>query len=486
LLFGPVKLRAARSLLFGLPLLFYCALPTRNFYWDGVAFAITIEGRPPAASLFSPSHLLYMLWGSWLYRLAEAAGIHTRALFVMQAANGVLAGLSVILFYRCLRTWDVPAGIGAAGALALAFSAAWWRFAGDANAYVPAIFLLLCAYLLLGNPRTIVLAGLAHVGAMLFHELAIFFLPVALLSLRKDRRSLAAYTAAALVPVGATYAAAYRAASRIAPVPGFFSWVTEHSPDSGFSFNPFTNAFLSLRGTARLFFGGRVGDFMGDGISRAALLALAVATIAFLIAGWRAIRGFRGTEAASPPVPVLAWAGVYAAFLFVWMPQNAFYRLFYLPPAIAIGWTTLRRAPRAGPAMRLFVPVLLLWNFTFAIYPQSRADSNAPLRFALAQRGRWPPGTPVIFHRFHPDLWTISYFNQQVAWIGVTDADLGLLERNLEEARNERRTLWVEQTAYDLMASVSEGRQWLAAHEQPESLIQFRNAKHEFRFHCIR
>jgi hypothetical protein len=480
---GPVNFRNLRALLLGLPLVIYCALPTRNFYWDGVAFAIAIEKRQPAASLFYPSHLLYMSWGSWLYGLATAAGIHTRALFAMQAANGVLAGLSVILFYRSLRQWGVPAGLGTAGALVFAFSATWWKFAGDANAYVPAIFLLLCANLLLANRRTTVLAGCAHAGAMLFHELAIFFLPAALPSLRKNRGLLAAYTAAAVVPVAIAYAAAHRAISRISAVPRFFSWVTLHSPDSGFSFQPFANALLSLRGTLRLFFGGRVGDAADGGLSRAALLALAVAAVAFLVATWRAVRAI---EVASPPVSAVVWAGVYVAFLLFWMPQNTFYRLFYLPAAIAIALTMLRQAPRAAMAVGLFVPVLLLWNLAFAIYPQSRAESNAPYRFALAQTKRWPPGTPIAFHIFHPDLWTISYFNQQAAWIGMTDADTGLLERNLAEARNEGRTLWVEQTAYDLVESGSGGRQWLAAHEDPANLIEFHDAKHEFRFHCMR
>src|SRR6266498_2737153 len=70
-----------------LPLFIYCLLPTCNYYWDGVAFAIDIEKHLPAASLVQPNHLAYAFWGAWLYRLSAFVGVHTRALFVMQTAN---------------------------------------------------------------------------------------------------------------------------------------------------------------------------------------------------------------------------------------------------------------------------------------------------------------------------------------------------------------------------------------------------------------
>src|SRR3712207_2519035 len=70
-------------LLLALPLLFYCSLPTRNFYWDGVAFALDIEKGLPAAALLHPSHLSYALWGSWLYQFCGQLGLGTRALFAM-------------------------------------------------------------------------------------------------------------------------------------------------------------------------------------------------------------------------------------------------------------------------------------------------------------------------------------------------------------------------------------------------------------------
>ncbi|MCU1261890.1 MAG: hypothetical protein JWO80_4775 [Bryobacterales bacterium] len=476
--------RQRGALLLVLPLIFYFTLPTRDFYWDGVAFAINIEKQLPVASLVHPSHIAYTLCGAWLYDLTKTVGVHTRALFILQAANSVLAELCVILLYISLRLRDVPATLSVPMALAFAFSATWWKFATDANAYVPSIFLLLCAYILLEHPRTTALAGLAQAGAMLFHELAFLFLLVALVRLRRSRRSLSVYAATAMIPVAAAYLAAYIAASDHATITGLFPWITSHSPDSGFSFNPLTNAALSLRGTFRLFFGGRLRDFAGDPISKVALTVLVIATVSFLIWMWRGVR--RGAKVTPPPLHLLVWVGVYAAFLFVWMPQNTFYRLFYLPPLIAILGTTLRHAPATRLAVRLFVPILLTWNFVFLVYPQSRPEFNAPLRFALAANKGWAPGTPIVFHRFHPDLWTISYFNQQAVWIGMDQADLDKLDRTLEYAQNERKPLWLEATAYDLIAASPNGRRWLAVHDQPGKLLEFKDEKHEFRFHYVR
>ena len=169
-----------------------------------------------------------------------------------------------------------------------------------------------------------------------------------------------------------------------------------------------------------------------------------------------------------------------ATLIFVWMPQNTFYRLFYLAPLIFI------LTPQANRAGVFLVAALLLWNFTFLIYPESRVEFNAPLRFALAQHDSWPPGSAIVFHRFHPDLWTISYFNQQAAWMGWERADMAELERDLAYARSQNKPLWLEQTAYDFLSETPAGRIWLSDHEKPAELVRFQDKKHEFVFHSIR
>ncbi|PYT26952.1 MAG: hypothetical protein DMG57_19835, partial [Acidobacteria bacterium] len=163
----------------------YLLLPTRNYYWDGLAFAINVEKQLPPRDTLHPNHLIYTAANVWLYHAALLIGLKTRALFLMQFVNSLLGGASVVLIYRALRHREVSMLAGIAGALAFGFAATWWRFATDANAYIPSIFLVLCANDLLETRRNAVLAGVAHSGAMLFHELAFLFLPVALFRLKE-------------------------------------------------------------------------------------------------------------------------------------------------------------------------------------------------------------------------------------------------------------------------------------------------------------
>ena len=467
-----------------LPLAVYLLLPTRNFYWDGVAFAINVEKQLPLRETLHPNHLLYTAAYVWLYHAALAIGIETRALFLMQFVNSLLAGTSVALVYRALRRRAIRTEAAIAGALAFAFAATWWKFATDADAYVPAIFLLLCANDLLETRRNVVLAGLTHAAAMLFHELAILFLPIALWRLKEPKKA-ASYAVCSLGPTGIAYVLAYRVVCGQFRAAGLAGWVMARSPDASFSWRPVRDLGLTLEGTLRLFFGGRLDQATAEPFTIIGAVALA-ACLAGLAVGWK--RGgplrFR-----MPPKDLLLWVGVYVAFLLVWMPQNTFYRLFYLAPLVlaaccAVGRTTVERvrADRLLPWM--VCGVLFLWNLVFAIYPQSRVENNAALRFALAQQRHWPPGTPIAFHDFHPDLWTISYFNQQASWMGFDKMDLDRLEQSLTAARQRGQPLWLEATAYEFLSADPAGRRWLESHPAPR-LLRFRDAKHEFRFYRV-
>ncbi len=466
-----MRVRFGRALL-AVPVLLYILLPTRNYYWDGLAFAINVEGFAPLRQTIHPNHLIYTVSTVWLYRAVLAAGIPIRALFLMQLVNGLLAGAAVLLVYRALRRRPLSTESALAGALLFAFAATWWRFATDANAYVPSVFLVLCANDLIEEDRSRWGAGLAHAGAMLFHELAIFYVPVVWLRC-KGWRDRIRYTVAALGPVAIAYLFAYRAVFGRFDLRGFLHWIVAYTPDAGFSFQPVRNFLLTLSGTLRLFAGGKIGQAV-PGVLTAAGILLLIATM-----GAIAYR-FRRPRFTRPPRDLVLWATLYLVFLFFWMPQNTFYRLFYLAPLVLLFAVSLRRiAP-------LVTAALFLWNGIFLIYPQSRVESNAPLAFALAEHRRWPAGTPIVFHRFHPDLWTISYFNQQASWIGLPRIDFAVLDQGLAGAREQHQPLWLEATAYEFLSGDSAGRQWIERHRDATPPIEWTDAKHAFRFYPMR
>jgi hypothetical protein len=399
----------ALAVLFGIV---YACFLTRNYYWDGLSFAIEIEHAQTWRDLFNVHHLLYNFIGYGEYLLL---GRSVRVLYLMQWTNCVAGAILIWLVYRLLRSFEVPVVNSAAGAALLATAATFWKFTTDADSYILANVFLVAAFLTI--PRAPLRGALLHVGALMMHQLSALFYPVALLLLwrsRKERFRLNAllYTTISAGLTLAAYGAAYRFASHRAAVASFPAWLTYHA-QVPFSFHPISGAVWVILGTARLFAGGKPEP-----------IALAAAPLSLGLAGW-AIRRITGSRRQFLSVktarPLLVWVGVYVGFLLIWEPYNTFYRLFYLTPLVAL----LAIATRALPARPLaaLAAALLCWNFLVYIYPNSRVERNSLLVFALAQQKQWPPGTGIIFSQLVPDLWTISYFNPQVSWIPLENPD---------------------------------------------------------------
>ena len=337
-------MRLARLWL-ALPLFAYLLLPTQNYYWDGVAFAINVEKQLPLRETLHPNHLIYTAANVWLYQAALLLGLRIRALFLMRFVNSVLAEVCVLLMYRALRRRNTSLHAAIVGSLVFAFAATWWRFATDVNAYIVSIFFVLCANDLLDRARKrqdavtwhLALAAALHAVAMLFHQLALLFLPVALFRLR-DRNKAIVYLGTSLLPVGIAYALAYQTAFGRFDIAGLLGWVAAHSPDSAFSFQPIRDLNFTLLGTLRLFFGGRIAQVRVEPVTVAGAAALA-ACIAAMTVLWS-----RGGRLRFSPIPkeLQLWMAVYGVFLFFWMPQNTFYRLFYLAPLVLALCLTLR------------------------------------------------------------------------------------------------------------------------------------------------
>jgi hypothetical protein len=249
------------------------------------------------------------------------------------------------------------------------------------------------------------------------HQLSVLFYPAGLALLwRQSRerfwRDATIYTAISAGGGLLAYAVAHRLAPAEQTAPSLLGWLTFHA-DVPFSFQVLDNAKWLLLGTARLFVGGK--------LSPSAL----VAGLTALFLGGLAVRSYRvaGKTLIRPTesLPLVTWAAAYLAFLFVWEPYNTFYRLFYLVPLVTLLALATRHAP-ARPLV-LLAAALACWNFAQFIYPNTRIENNAPLAAALQQQRQWPPGTGVIYGKFVPDLWTISYFNPQVSWIAMERPD---------------------------------------------------------------
>src|SRR5215208_5199363 len=159
----------------------YLSFPTRVYYWDGIEFAQAIEDASTLnASLVHPNHLIYNFAGYLFYKLLRAFGFELRAITALQILNSLLSAACAGVLFAILRNTLRSLYLSVCLTLLFAFSATWWKFSTDANAYIPSVlFLLVSFYLVLPDrkPAPLPLAIL-FATAMCFHQLAIVTFPV--------------------------------------------------------------------------------------------------------------------------------------------------------------------------------------------------------------------------------------------------------------------------------------------------------------------
>lgn len=486
----------------------YLAFPTKAYYWDGVVFAQAIEdvagGAARTISLAHPNHLVYNFVGYFVYRLLHGFDANLRAITALQILNSIFSAGSATILFLILR--DTLRSTYLSGCLTLLFalSATWWKFSTDANAYIPSVFfLLLSFYLVLPERRARpLLCALSFFAAMCFHELAVIAFPVFALgiylqngALARERRLRQAivFTAVSFVLIVGAYALAfYLATGSLDPVK-LLHWTASYSPDADTRFSFWSNLVYSLRGQVRLFFGGRLNLLRGLMnpfiVLLVALFAIAVlwlleGVVANLVTLKRRLRDVRqfgqqkyvrlSPQQKTVLLLAFVWAGVYLVFLFFWLPQNTFYRVFYLPAIPLLVGLALALVPTATSrrtfATAAFVIAAGLANFLFLIYPYSHVEKYPPLAFALEMNREWPAGTIVYYGSQNSDEALVRYFTPETKW--------QLLPAELPESAGA----WLETSAIDRLSSTPEGARWLQSHTRPGSLRELNNGVYRIRF----
>ena len=488
----------AIPLLLSLALLaLYLAFPTKVYYWDGIVFAQAIEDAASAnISLAHPNHLIYNFVGYGFYKLLRGFGADVRALTALQILNSILSATSATILFLILRDTLRSIYFSVCLTLLFALSATWWKFSTDANAYVPSVlFLLVSFYLVLPDrkPRPLLLA-LTFFVAMCFHQLAVIAFPVfalgvylqdGALAIKRRFANASVFAVASVGLIVATYALVFYAATGSMNVARLLRWTASYSPDADTRFSLWSNLMYSLRGEVRLFFGGRMSLLRGlmNPVVMLLLVLLAVAVLMLVPAvGWNLAslrRRWRDIRLSPRQKTVLLlallWSVVYLIFLFFWLPQNTFYRLFYLPALILILGLALSAFPQLSErrtyATALFVIAVALANFLFLIYPSSHVENNPPLEFALRMKREWSPGTIIYYGAQNSDAELVRYFNPGTQWV--------LLKTELPTLRYDA---WLETTAIDRLSANPEGARWLDSHVRKDSLRALNNGAYRIRF----
>lgn len=479
----------------------YLAFPTKAYYWDGVVFAQAIEdvasGSAHVVSLAHPNHLVYNFVGYFFYRLLRSFGLgaNLRAITVLQILNSVFSAGSATVLFLILR--DTLRSIYFAVCLTLLFalSATWWKFSTDANAYIPSVlFLLVSFYLVLPERRSRpLLCALSFFAAMCFHQLAVIAFPVFALGIywqndalapKRRLRNVIVFTAVSFVLIIGAYALAFYFATGSFDIGRLLRWTASYSPDADTHFAFWSNLGYSLRGQVRLFFGGRLNRLRGlanpfvlllVALFYIAVLRLLYAVFANLLTLKRRLREAHLTRIQRTVLSLaFVWTVVYLVFLFFWLPQNTFYRVFYLAGIIillglalsAVQTTASRRA--FGTAA--FVVAAGLANFLSVIYPYSHVEKYPPLEFAFEMNREWPRGTVVYYGAQNSDEALVRYFTPGTNW------------QLLPAEVPEKAGAWLETSAIDRLSSTPEGVRWLETHTHPDSLRELNNGAYRIRF----
>lgn len=497
------QLRYLTLVIFFAVLLLNLLLLTKNYYWDGIFFAQTIEDAPRLnASLIHPNHLLDQVMQFMIYRGIRLLGFHPRMLTVLQLSSCVFSAAAAGVFFRIALRSFTSVYVSVVLTALLAFSATWWRFSTDADTYVLAVLLLLvCFYLVLPDhdPRPFTLA-IVHALALLAHQLSVFFFPVATVGIVLQSKSSGSKNAIKYVALVAAltlgaYCLAFYLVTGTFSLARFVAWTTSFSPEHGFTFNVFANLVYTLRSQGRVFFGGRL-SFIREFWEAVVLSLVALAALTVLVFG---IATFRHpsevknavvSSLAGPhkfrPLTILCaiWIATYFTFLFFFIPQNTFYRLFYLAPVILLAGTFLTAAMSAPGHVRryraaLFAAAMFCSNLAFSQYPYTQTRANPPLELALKLSQIWAPGTVVYFAQANSDAGLVRYFNPGTVWVQAKPENL---IQDVPAMAGRSRAAWLETTMVDALAETSEGKAWLEVHAMHRTDCELVNRKYRIQF----
>jgi hypothetical protein len=492
------------SLFFFLLLIFlvYLSFPTRDFYWDAIIYSQFIEDSPRfGAHLLHPNHLFYNALGYLAFHAAQNLGFEIRAIYVLQFVTIVFSVLSALVLFKILKHSLHCLYLSFALTALFAFAAAWWRFSIDADVYPISVFFLLAGfYFLLPDKKARpFLVAVIHSLAMLFHELAVLFFPVVVLALVFQTASLDApkrifvvlrYGFTAFLLTFGTYCLSYYLITGTFDFRAFWIWTTSFASDSEISRSAWQSLSLTLRGHRQMFFDGGSRLFDRNILTVTLLIIFGVSALYF---AFRLVRNFREIEIWRRALAerkiyrqplfllCLTWIIPYLIFLFVFIPQNTFYRLFYFPVVIiligSLGAPFENFKQKRRWRLALLVASLSLYNFLFYIYPNSRVRENTPLALALQANQVWS-GKTVIYHvpnaaafdSLDTNNRLVKYFNPTVAWKSLNFITLEEFESEIQAVNGNGGTVWLDASAIEKLTANPQAAEWLARHSRQTEL----------------
>lgn len=306
----------------------YITLRVEIHTFDAISYAWNIRDKA-FGLLFHPHHLLYAPLGRVAYSAATALGYSGYADVPVQVVNAVAGALGVGLFWGFGTLWTGRrwASLGAAGLIGVSY--AYWLYAAEVEVYtIATAFIILCMVMLVQlshepHLRWAALLGVAHMGAIMFHQTnALLTLPVlAFLLIYRPTRSLRVIGVYAGVGGGLTLAAygLVGLTSNFASLTDFFNWFM------GYTQSGIWGGYLSAEHLPALRSGWQLA------VSQNGWLALAFYAVGVAGLVMLAERARRSHEAAAWFAFGLIWLVTYTVFFWWWEPWNIEFWIGTLP-----------------------------------------------------------------------------------------------------------------------------------------------------------
>lgn len=395
----------------------YLLTLTQVHTFDALSYVLSVE-RKPLAEVLHPHHLAYGPLGQLALGIGIVFGHTGGAALPMQIINALAGAAGVVLLGVVARraTGSTLAGLVAAAGLGLSY--AYWYYAVEIEVYTVAALLLICclervlAIAQQGTtPLRCGLLGLAHGGAVLFHQTnVLLLLPLLVLALVLPRSTRAhwwrcwgSYAGLLAASVGIPYVTALLIGD-LRTAAAALAWLTDYA---------------------------RTGWWGGaPSFDRLGRLALGLSETFLPAFGWLiplvwlicAVPGLRGR-----PEPAswfcLAWLLVYGVFFFWWEPENIEFWIAALPPALLLLARALARGPWPVARGGVALAAALVMGASNGIAIAQRGDPASDLQrlVARALASETQPADLLLIPDGLQELY-LPYYEQRDNFVSLNEA----------------------------------------------------------------
>lgn len=472
--------------------LLYLLIPTKVLFIDGIYYAEHLENMPYYDQGFHPHHLIYLPLMHLLYGAFHLIFPWMRALVFLQALNAILGGLTIWVFSKILRRLNFSIISRVLAIILLGSSYTFWHHSSDASIYILVHLLILCVTLIVLSDRfhssksvqysTGFLLGLTS----LIHGIAAFMIiPYGFYLWLKDKKNGMSKFRRFSIPfllVGIiTYPVIFLIFCGEAnqSLSSFLQWTGSYErAEYYFTFSGayahniiqtitrgHYNAFFTLKPLEKILFDGFSGDTaVSFKLYMYFLFLTALTVVSFIFQSINCSDKNRR----SMYFLFLAQFIVYFALTSLFIPENHYYRIFYLCPLIVI-WTGMFSMLGESyklilkPLVAIAILVFMYLNLVKGIIPQARIRYN-PYLTITSQLDQVMTERDVVLFPYKD-----RYFTGIYRYFGKGDAihlqqgehflNHGELERNF--GKYESETLAMLDERYDHIFLTQDAFNWL-------------------------